>query len=51
MFTNLDIDTVENAHMDKTENPQSMVDEWISNDPDVKILVLDKSNKLAIYST
>ncbi len=51
MFTNLDIDTVEKAHMDKAEDPQAAVDEWISNDPDVKILVLDKGNKLAIYST
>jgi len=37
--------------MDKTENPRAVVDEWISNDPDVKILVLDKGNKLVIYST
>jgi len=51
MFTNFDIDTVEKAHMDKTENPQDVVDEWMSNDPDVKILVLDKGNKLAVYST
>ncbi len=51
MFTNFDIDTVEKAHKDKTENPQDVVDEWMSNDPDVKILVLDKGNKLAVYST
>jgi len=51
MFTELDRKTVESAHLDKAENPQAVVDEWISNDPDVKILVLDKGNKLAIYST
>jgi hypothetical protein len=51
MFTKLDRETVELAHLNKTDNPQAVVDEWISNDPDVKILVLDKGNKLAIYST
>ena len=50
MFTALDRETVELAHLDKAENPQDVIDEWISNDPDVKILVLDKGNKLAIYS-
>ena len=50
MFTELDRETVESAHLDKTENPQAVIDEWISNDPGVKILVLDKGNKLAIYS-
>jgi len=51
MLTELDRETVEKVHMDKTENPQDVVDEWISNDPDVKILVLDKGNKLAFYLT
>jgi nickel-dependent lactate racemase len=51
MFTELDKETVESAHLDKAENPQAVIDEWTSNDPDVKILVLDKGNKLAIYST
>ena len=51
MFTELDRETVESAHLDKAENPQAVIDEWTSNDPDVKILVLDKGNKLAIYST
>jgi hypothetical protein len=51
MFTKLDREAVESAHLDKAENPQAVVDEWISNDPDVTILVLDKGNKLAIYST
>ncbi|MCK5303332.1 MAG: hypothetical protein KAJ96_09345, partial [Candidatus Thorarchaeota archaeon] len=51
MFTELDRETVESAHLDKAEDPQAVVDEWISNDPDVKILVLDQGNKLAIYST
>ena len=51
IFTKLDREAVESAHLDKTENPQAVVDAWISDDPNVKILVLDKGNKLVIYST
>ena len=51
MFTELDREAVESTHLDKAENPQAVVDEFISNNPDVQILLLDKGNKLAIYST
>jgi hypothetical protein len=36
--------------MEKVENPQDIVDEWIAEDPDVKILVLDKGSKIAVYA-
>ena len=51
MFIELDRETVESAHLDKVGNPQAVIDEWISSDPNVKILFLNKGNKLAIYST
>jgi nickel-dependent lactate racemase len=50
MLTSLDRNTVEAAHLEKVEDPQAVVDSWIKEDPNVKILVLDKANKLAVYS-
>jgi len=36
--------------MKKVVDPQKIVDDWISHNPDVKIMVLDKGNKLAVYA-
>jgi len=51
MVTSLDKSTVEAAHLEKVEDPQAVVDSWIREDPNVRILVLDKGNKLAVYSS
>ena len=45
----MDTKTVEDAHLFKTEDPQKIIDDWISDNPAVKILVLDKGNKIAVY--
>jgi nickel-dependent lactate racemase len=50
LHSKLDKKTVEAAHLKQVEDPQSVIDEWIKEDPDVKILVLDKGNKIAVYS-
>lgn len=50
MYTDLDSKTVEGVHMEKVSDPQAIVDEWIAEDPTVKILVLDKGNKIAVYT-
>ena len=50
MYTDLDRQTVESVHMEKIDNPQTTIDEWIAEDPNVKILVLDKGNKIAVYA-
>jgi len=50
MYSDLDVKTIEAAHMEKVEDPQKIVDGWILEDPDVKILVLDKGNKIAVYA-
>ncbi|RDE12372.1 MAG: hypothetical protein C4K48_10095 [Candidatus Thorarchaeota archaeon] len=50
MFTELDKNTVESVHLEKVDDPQSVIDEWISADPRVKILVFDQSNKIAVYA-
>ncbi len=50
MYSKLDQDTVEAAHLERVEDPQSVIDEWIKENPEVKILVLDKGNKIAVYA-
>ncbi|MGY5853363.1 MAG: lactate racemase domain-containing protein [Candidatus Thorarchaeota archaeon] len=51
MHTMIDQDTVESAHLTKVETPQDTIDGWISEDSGVQIMVLDKGNKLAVYSS
>jgi nickel-dependent lactate racemase len=51
MFTDLEKETVESAHLEKAEDMQAVIDGWIADDPKTKILVLDKGNKLAIYAS
>lgn len=51
MYTELSEKTVKDVHMEKAENIQRVVDDWIAQNPDVQILVLDKGNKLAIYAS
>jgi nickel-dependent lactate racemase len=50
MYTELDRETVESAHMTKVEDPQGVIDEWIATNPKTQILVLDKANKIAVYA-
>ena len=50
LYTKLDQETVEAAHLELVQDPQAVIDEWIKDDPDVKILVLDKGNKIAVYA-
>jgi nickel-dependent lactate racemase len=49
MYTELDERTVERAHLEKVKDPQRVIDDWIAEDASVKIIVLDKGNKLAVY--
>ncbi len=51
MYTELDDETVTKVHMEKVANVQAIIDDWITKDPSVKITVLDKGNKLAIYAS
>ncbi len=50
MFTELDEKTVQKAHLEKVKDPQAVIDEWITEDPSVKIMILDKGNKIAVYT-
>ncbi len=48
--TGLDEKTVQDAHLEKVINPQTVIDQWISENPSVKIMILDKGNKITVYS-
>jgi nickel-dependent lactate racemase len=50
MYTELDRDTLEAVHLEKVDDPQSVIDEWIAVDPTIQILILDQGNKIAVYS-
>jgi nickel-dependent lactate racemase len=50
LYSKLDRETVQAAHLEFVEDPQMVIDEWIKEDAEVKILVLDKGNKIAVYS-
>ena len=41
---------VEAAHLHPTANPQNVVNNWLAEDPDVKITVVDGANKIALYA-
>jgi len=51
MYTDLEKDDVEAAHLNKVFNPQETIDRWLEEDPDVIITVLDKANKIAVYAS
>ena len=51
MLTLLDEKTVTEVHLQKIGDAQAVVDKWIADDPDVKILVFDKGSKLSIYGS
>lgn len=50
LYSKLDKDTVQKAHLDRVEDPQAVIDEWINEDPNIQILVMDKGNKIAVYA-
>ena len=40
---------VEAAHLHPTQDPQKVVNDWLADDPDSTITVVDGANKVAIY--
>ncbi|MFX1578554.1 MAG: nickel-dependent lactate racemase [Promethearchaeota archaeon] len=50
LYSKLDDKTVQAVHLEPVQDPQAVIDEWIKDSPDVKILVLDKGNKIAVYA-
>ena len=38
------------AHLHPTHDPQGVVDQWLAQDPQAKIIVVEGANKIALYS-
>ena len=38
------------AHLDPTDNPQKIVDTWLTENPETKITIVDGANKIALHA-
>lgn len=48
MHTQIPDDLVEAAHLQPAPDPQAVVDGWLAEDPETKILFIDGANKIAL---
>ncbi len=50
MHTEISDDLIEAAHLYPTHDPQSVVDGWLAEQPNVKITIVDGANKIALHA-
>lgn len=50
VYSKLPDEMVKAAHMSPAPNIQDIINKWINENPDVKILIVDEANKLALRS-
>lgn len=48
-YSSLSDTILESVSIQPVDNPQGIIDKWLQDDPQDKILVVDKANKLAVY--
>lgn len=51
IYSEIDDNLIEAAHLHPTHQPQAIVDDWLTEQPNVKITVVDGANKIALYGT
>jgi len=49
MYSQIPDDLIQAAHLYPAHHPQVVVDGWLAEDPDAKIIVVDGANKIALY--
>ncbi len=49
LYSELSNDKVESIHLQPTNSPQEIVEEWIAKNNDVKINIFLEGNKVAVY--
>ena len=49
MYSQIPDDLIEAAHLRPTHDAQKVVDDWLGENPNTKITVVDGANKLALY--
>jgi nickel-dependent lactate racemase len=50
MYSEMPDNLIEAAHLHPTHNPQAVVDNWLAEQPNTKIIVADGANKIALVS-
>ncbi|HEG42418.1 MAG TPA: DUF2088 domain-containing protein [Phycisphaerales bacterium] len=50
VYSEIPDDMMEAAHLYPTNNPQTVVDAWLAENPDTKIMIVDGANKIAIHA-
>lgn len=48
-YSSLSDEILESVNIEPVSDPQKVVDAWLQDDPDDKILFVDKANRLAVY--
>jgi len=51
MYSEMPDSIIEAAHLYPADEPQMVVDNWLAEQPDAKITVVDGANKIALYGT
>lgn len=50
IYSQISQEIVEAGHLYPTKNPQSVVDGWLREKPDAKIMIVDGANKIGLYA-
>ncbi len=50
VFSEIPDELIEAAHLQPTHEPQTVVDNWLAENPDTRITVVDGANKVALYA-
>jgi hypothetical protein len=50
VYSEIPDDLIEAAHLHPTHEPQAVVDNWLAEEPDARITVVDGANKIALYA-
>lgn len=50
LHSELEEEVVQKAHLYPISSPQRIVDEWLRNDPEARIILFEDANKLAVYA-
>ena len=50
IYSEIPDDMIEAAHLYPTNSPQAVIDAWLTEDPDTKIMIVDGANKIAIHA-
>ena len=50
IYTQIPDDIIRAAHLSPAHEPQAIIDNWLNEQPDAKITIVDGANKIALYS-